>query len=139
MAGGLLLLIGYVRHGTVWLAFRAQKDGRTGRSKNLLDQVAHPNRLSAQNRAYYYLLRGIHAIEVEDYFAADTYFAHVNLAKLRTDKDRSMVSAFRAAAAIGVGDRERAITYLVTAKQYPRRAEITALVEKIEGELAAGR
>lgn len=136
VAGGLLLSIGYVRHATVWLAFRAQKQGRTDGAKKLLEQVANPSRLSPQSRAYYYLLRAIHAIEAGEYAAADMSLANTSVAELRTDNDRSMAVALRAAAAMGVGDRERAITYLMTAKQYPRRAEITALLEKIEAELA---
>jgi tetratricopeptide (TPR) repeat protein len=136
IGGAVLLSVGYVRHGTVWLAFRAQQNGHTDRAKSLLDQIADPNRLSPQNRAYYHLLRGVHAMDVADYVAADSLLARADPARLRTDNDRSMAAALRAAVASRLGDRERASRYLRTAKRYPRKAEITALVERIEGEIA---
>ncbi|HKO57110.1 MAG TPA: hypothetical protein VJ276_14630 [Thermoanaerobaculia bacterium] len=137
IGGAVLLIVGYLRQGTVWLAFRAQRQGRTSRSKKLLEQIANPDRLSRQNRAYYYFLRGIHTIEAAEYAAADALLEHAPVGDLRTDNDRSMATALRAAAALALGDRDRAKIHLLTAREYPRRPEVTALLDEIEGDLGS--
>lgn len=89
--GAALLSIGYFRHGTVWLAFQAQRKGGTERA---------------------------------------------NVADLRTDNDRSMATTLCAVAALSLGDRERAQRHVLAAKKYPRRQEITTLLQKVEQDIA---
>jgi hypothetical protein len=61
--GAASLGLGYFRHGTVWLAFRAQRRGNTERAKRLLQEIVYFNWLSSQSQVYYQFLVGIHALD----------------------------------------------------------------------------
>lgn len=131
-----LLAAGHYRHGTVWLAFQAQRRGKTERAQRLLREIADPERLTRRDRAYYHLLVGVQALESgahEDAYAALT---RVELPKLRTDNDRSLAEVMLAGAALSLEDRERATLHLERARGYPCRAEIRTVIDQMDAEIS---
>jgi hypothetical protein len=136
LLGAALLAVGHFRYGTVWLAFRAQQHGNTERAKQLLRQIAVPDRLTPQNQAYYHLLVGMHALEAGSHKDSYAALARVDLRRLRSDNDRSLTEALLAAASLNLGERERTKLHLGQARAYAHRSAIGALIDSIDADIA---
>jgi hypothetical protein len=132
LAAAVLLVYGYVRHGTVWLAFRALRAGNSKRAEALLDQIAFPDWLQSQHRAYYEFFRGTLAAARDDWEAARGHLATALKHKLRTDNDRSMVECVFAAALLCTGDRPGAREHLELARSYDHKPEVDVEIRKVE-------
>lgn len=134
-----LLIYGYVRYGTVTLAFQAYHQRNWPRLERLLRQTRWPERLRAQDRAYYEFLCGAAAQARGDTATAHTYFAAVEPELLRTDNIRSILECHRAEVALACGDGSAARQHLDSARRYPHRAEVAAAIQALESALAQGR
>lgn len=61
--GALGLAVGWVRSGTVWLAWQAATQGQSERARRLLRQIPRPAWLAPENRAYHAAVEAFVAIE----------------------------------------------------------------------------
>src|SRR5687767_14115293 len=86
-----LLVYGYFRHGTVWLAHRMFRVGKKDRVQSLLDQIAFPNSLGSQSRGFYEMLRGFLACERGELEVAKDHLLRTRSFDLRTTNNRSLV------------------------------------------------
>ena len=136
--GAASLGLGYFRHGTIWLAFRAQRQGDTERARRLLREIARPHWLASQSQAYYQFLAGVHALEDGAHDAAYAALTRIDARKLRTDNDRSLRQALLAAASLRLGERERALSHLQQARSYPLSEQTSQIIEQLEGEADDG-
>jgi predicted Zn-dependent protease len=127
-----LLAYGYFRYGTVWLAFRALRAGRSERARALLDQIRFPDRLRSQDRAYYELLRGNLAYERENWASARDHFLRAREHALRTPNDRSMVECALAETLLRCGDPVEARKHLELAREHAHKPELAATIRRVD-------
>lgn len=132
LVGAALLGYGYFRSGTVWRAFQALRAGRLQQAQALLDQVAYPDCLGAQQRAYYEWLRGVFACERKDSRTAVDHFQRALVFGLRTANDRSMVECALAEALLQGGDLAAAREHLALAKAHDHKPAVAAAIREVE-------
>jgi hypothetical protein len=131
-----LLAYGYVRYGTVWIAFRALRAGKSKRAETLLDQVLCPDWLRSQDRAYYEFLRGILATEREDWGTARDHFLTALRHNLRTSNNRAMVECALAETLLSAGDPDAAREHLDMARSHDHKPEVELAIRKVEDMLS---
>jgi hypothetical protein len=127
-----LLVYGYFRHGTVWLACRAFRAGRPDRARALLEQIRFPERLRSQDRAYYEMLRGLLARQRRDWAAARDHFRRARGHNLRTANDRSLVECVLAEALLECGETAAAREHLELARGHDHKPEVAAAIRQLE-------
>jgi len=132
------LAYGYFRYGTVWLAFRALRAGRSDRARALLDQIRFPDRLRSQDRAYYEMLHGMLACEREEWTTAKDHFQRAREHRLRTANDRSMVECLLAEVLLRCGDPVAAREHLELARGHFPKPEVAAAIRNVEELIARG-
>jgi predicted Zn-dependent protease len=130
------LAYGYFRYGTVWLAFRALRAGHAGRARALLDQVAFPDYLRSQDRAYYEMLRGLLAREKEEWATAREHLQRALEGDLRTANNRSMVECALAEALLNCGESTAAREHLELARRHDHKTEMAAAIREVEEMIA---
>ena len=132
-----LLLFGYYRYGTVFLAFNAyaQRDWSTVRVR--LNSVAKPEWLTRESRAYYTFLSGVAAYQSGDAETAERFFAAVDPRALRTDNMRSKFACHYAEAVLASGDVDAARVHLDTAIATPHKADTAEFIATLQAHLAA--
>ena len=138
LAAAALLIYGYFRYGTVWLAYRALRTGRPERARTLLDQIAFPDRLRSSDRAYYEMLRGMLAGEREEWATARDHFQRALEHDLRTSNDRCIVECALAEALLGCGETVAAGEHLELARTHRHKPELTVGIRKLEEMIQRG-
>ena len=130
-----LIVYGYFRYGTVWLAFRAMRKGRLGRAERIIDKVRFPDWLRASDRAYYEWIKGALASERGDDEAAELHLRAAIDRGFRTANDRSVAKASLADILLSRGDPESARECLAEARSTPHKATLDPFIEQIEARL----
>lgn len=133
----ILVIAGYWRAGTVWLAWRAARLGNLTRAQQLLTQVPSPRRLAPQQRAYYDLLMGLTLREQGDAARARGFLEAAVAGRLRTENDRSLAHLHIAEVALVSGDVSAARAHLLKARSLSHRPEIAAALTQVETQLPA--
>ena len=128
----ILLIVGYFRYGTVWLACRALRKGDSSRADRLLSEIRYPEKLSPQNLAYYNLVKGAIAAERGDLNSATQLLDASQRGALRTSNDRSLVSCYLAHLALKRGDRVGAQRHLEQARSQKHRPSVEALINNVQ-------
>ena len=129
--------VNYWRSGPVWLAARAARKGDFARAERLLAEVRSPERLSAEQRAYYHYYQGLLHAERGDLEGAQRHFRDAAASDLRTSSDRSLVQVHLAALAIDLGDQSSAREHLDLARAHVHKPEVAQAIASVEEKLAA--
>ena len=119
------------------MAARAARKGDFARVERLLAEIRAPERLSAQQRAYYHYYRGLLCAERNDSEGARQHFRAAATGGLRTPSDRSLVQVQLAALALDVGDRSSARGHLDLARSQSHKPEVAQAIANLEEKLAA--
>jgi hypothetical protein len=134
----VLLVIGYWRGGTVWLAWRAFRKGDLGLVERRLAQVHYPNRLSPYQRAYYEWLQGELRRARGDIPAARRHFTAAAQGGLRTANDRALAYSRLAEAELTAGDLDAARATIARARSLNPTPFVEGLLRDLEEAMAHG-
>src|SRR6266850_2707300 len=134
VAAGLLVW-GYFRYGTVWVAWKAMQTGQMSRGRQLLEGTRFPQLLAAQSRAYYEMARGMLAADGRDWVTARRHFVAALSGRLRTSNDRSLTACQLAVANAELGDVAEARKYLERARSEGHKPGVAALIESVTKQL----
>lgn len=132
LAAALLLLSGYWRYGTVWLAWRAFTRGDLDAVERLIANIRRPERLDSQQRAYYEWLRGELARRTEESEKAVQHFEAAVHGQLRSDRDRAFGYSRLAEATLAVGKVSQARLAIASARALSPPPFVEALLRDIE-------
>jgi len=93
LAASAFITYGYFKYGTVWLAFRAVARGQMDHAAKLLQQVARPEALRAEDRAYYELASALVCASRAQNERAERHLQSALAHPLRTENDRGLAEA----------------------------------------------
>jgi outer membrane PBP1 activator LpoA protein len=131
LAVAALLVYGYFRYGTVWLAFRAAQQDNIERARRLLSQIKYPSLLASQSRAYYELLAGHIALSQQQESTAETHFRTSLNYRLRTQNDRCLAEVTLAEILAKSGRTAEAREFVAHANSRFCRPEIRERIEQV--------
>lgn len=135
LVGAALLGYGAVRHGTVWIAFRAYRRGDLDAMERHLRGVWKPQWLRPEDRAYHDLLAGVAAHRRGDAALARRHFAAALAGPLPTTNIRAVAHYHAAGASLDDGDPAAARDHLASARELPHAAALDAPLAAVEERL----
>ncbi|MEM6343011.1 MAG: tetratricopeptide repeat protein [Bacteroidota bacterium] len=107
-----LLVWGYFRNGSVYLAYRRLRQEKYEKAEKLLDEVNRPNWLSRVVQGYYYLSRGHIAFHEGRYPEAQMHFETAHELRPPNGNDRALILLNLAQLANIQGNKKQARHYL---------------------------
>jgi hypothetical protein len=137
LAGCALLVWGYFRSGTVWLAFRSFRAGNVRQGDRLISQIRDPRLLGSQQRAYYEWIKGSLAAQAGDSKAAEAHFRESLARRLRTSNDRSLVEACLAQVLIEQGKTDAAREAIGAARGRQHKPQVGSMLDNLETRIGS--
>lgn len=132
-----VLVWGYFRVGTVWLALAAYSTGNVERMREHVRGVRWPTLLTVRNRAYYHWLRGV-ALAIEgDLQRARESLLLARRGRLRSTTNRSIVECQLADMALRCGEKDKAHGHLACARAYRHPPVVDTLIASVAARLEA--
>lgn len=128
----VLLVWSYFRNGSLWLAFRAYRQGNLPQMKKHLEETKHPSHLSAQSKAYFDMLKGISLAEDERLEESYKSLLAASEGKLRTSNVRSAVEIHLADVAIQMGNYETATRHIAQARGLDHQPALDPFIDDLE-------
>lgn len=116
LMGFALLVWGYYRNGSVYLAYRRLRQEKYKKAEKLLNEVAKPNWLGRVVQGYYYLSLGHIAFHEERYTEAQMHFKTAYELRPPNGNDRALILLNLAQLANIQGDKKQARHYLKEAE-----------------------
>ncbi len=135
LAAALVLVFGYLRFGTVWLAFRAAGKGQLDRSERILAQTWFPAWLERTHRSYYCWLKGLFEARRQRWPTARQFFQTALEIGPRTTTDRALLLGILAYACAAGGDFASARQHLAEARTLDPTPATTRLLNQYEQEI----
>lgn len=111
-----LLVWGYYRNGSVYLANRRLRQEKYEKATKLLDEVAKPNWLARVVQGYYYLCRGHIAFHEGRHTEAQMHFQTAYELRPPNGNDRALILLNLAQLANILGDKKQARHYIKEAE-----------------------
>jgi hypothetical protein len=134
---GGLLIWGYFRSGSVWLALAAYRTGNVERMRDHVRRVRWPRLLSPRWRAYYHWLQGV-ALAIEGRLApARDHLLQARRWRFRTENERSIMECQLADMAIRCGEPAQAWGHLSQARRFVHHSAVDALIASVEDRIPA--
>ena len=137
LLGAGLIVSGYFRNGTVFLAFHQLKKENYEKAEQLLGKVFNPDLLKKSQKSYYYFTKGFVDLNKKNMDASYGELIHALKLGLRTENDTSIVTVTLAGIELERGNIEQARNYLRQTKSLKHKPELGSEIERIELELAA--
>lgn len=131
-----LVISGYFRNGTVYIAFRQLRKGNVQQAEKHLLKVRKPALLSKSQRSYYHFTAGCIALNKQQLDAAEEHFNTALSLGLRTSNDICIATLNLAIVALERKDLESAQDILKRAKKIKHKPGLQPEIERVEGELA---
>ena len=132
-----LLVWGYFRSGSLWLALAAYRLGNVERMRDHVRRVRWPRLLSPRWRAYYHWLQGV-ALVIEGRLApARDHLFEARRWRFRTENDRSIMECQLADMAIRCGEPAQAWGHLRHARGLRHHPMVDALIASVEQRIPA--
>lgn len=136
-SAALLLIWGYFRVGSVWLALAAYRTGNVERMRDHVSCTRWPRLLSPRYRGYYHWLQGV-GLAVEGRMApARDHLLQARQWRFRTENDRSIMECQLADMAIRCGDPAQAWGHLRQARTLRHHPTVDALIAHVEASIPA--
>ena len=137
LAGGALLIWGYFRSGSLWLALAAYRTGNVERMRDHVRCVRWPRLLSPRWRAYYHWLQGV-TLAIEGRIApARDHLLQSRRWRFRSQHDRSIMECQLADMAIRCGEPAQAWGHLRQARTLVHHPGVDALIASVEDRIPA--
>ncbi|WP_083257236.1 tetratricopeptide repeat protein [Arcticibacter eurypsychrophilus] len=133
--GILLLIISYLRDGTVVLAARSFQRNDYDKTEKLLQEIKYPERLRAKRRGYYEFIYGNIELKRLNYEEAERHFQIASRFPLRNGNDKAYVMVHLANLSLRKHESDRAEAYLVKARELKTSSRVKDIILKIEKEI----
>ena len=130
-AGGALVW-GYFKYGTIWKAWRLYEKNDLDGLEVQLSYIKKPEWLNAQNKAYYYLLKGVVLSKNGQWETAYKNFEIATKGPLRTENVLSIVHVYLADTAIILNNLSSAKQHLQKAKKLAHNEGVDKIIEEVE-------
>lgn len=130
--GAGLFAYGYFRYSSVWLLFRYLRKGRQAKAEKLLNEIKHPELLTKQQMAYYFLSKAIIETGKDNFAEAETYYKQALQTGLRTSNDKSIAILNLANPYYLTGRPSEAIVQLNQSSQFPHKPEVDMEIQKLQ-------
>lgn len=138
LAGVGLVIWGYFKNGTVYLAFQQLKKENYDKAEQLLDKISKPELLKKSQKSYYHFTKGFIELNKQN---IDSAFKELNSALdigLRTQNDSSIVTLNLASIELDRNNLQEAKTFLERTKALNHKPELNSEIERIEAEINTG-
>lgn len=131
----VLIIWGYFRNGTVYLAFKQLKQKNFDKAEKSLAVIKYPHLLSKKQKSYYHFAKGFIELNKEH---PDECYHQLKLALelgLRTENDTAVATLHMADIALGRKNYDEAKEYLLSLKSLKYKPELDDEIEKVQEEL----
>lgn len=129
------LIWSYMREGTVFLATQAFQNKDFDKTRKLLAQIKHPERLRKNRRNYYEFMSGSLALQDEDFVAAEQHFQIASRLPFRRENDKAIILVHLANINLRKKEYERVRAYIEVARKLEVSSRISQIINKIENEI----
>jgi predicted Zn-dependent protease len=136
LAGALLLVAGYFRSGTLWLASRAYRRQDPEKAERLLAQIRAPHLLQRRARPYYHFLRGILTFRHGRHEEAEPHLTRALSRGPLSPGSVCMSHCMLAIIQASRGNRPQAQQHLDSARALPHPAELDKMIASTEEKIA---
>lgn len=89
--GAGLLLLAHFKFGSVYSAFRHLQKGDFEKADNMISQIRRPEWLAKSTKGYYYLVKGLIAMNDKEFDTSKLLLRKALEHRLRTDNDQGLV------------------------------------------------
>lgn len=130
-----LIIWGYFKNGTVYIAFKKLKNEDYQKAEELLLKIKNPNLLKKSQKSYYHFIKGYIELNKQN---LETSFIELTKAiniGLRTDNDTSIVTMNLAKIELERNNFKEAMTYLEKTKSLNHKIELNPEIKRIENEI----
>ncbi len=134
-----LIVWGYFKNRTVYLAFQQLKRENYEKAEQLLGKVPNPELLKKSQKSYYHFTKGFIELNKQN---LDVAYENLNSALslgLRTQNDTSIVTLNLASLELERKNLDEARSFLIRTKELNHKPELSAEIERIEAELNAAQ
>ena len=134
-----LIVWGYFKNGTVFLAFQQLKKENYLKAEQFLSKIKNPNLLKKFQKSYYHFIKGFIELNKQNIDNSYIEFKKALELGLRTENDTSIVTLNLASIELERKNYEKAKTYLDQTKKLNHKLELNSEVERIEKEINAAQ
>lgn len=134
-----LIVWGYFKNGTVYLAFQQLKKENYEKAEQLLGKVPNPELLKKSQKSYYHFTKGFIELNKQNLDAAYENLNSALSLGLRTQNDTSIVTLNLASLELERKNLEEARNFLGRTKELNHKPELNAEIERIETEINAAQ
>lgn len=134
-----LVVWGYFKNGTVYMAFQQLRKGNYGKAEQLLKKTTYPGLLKRSQKSYYHFTKGFIELHKQNNdLAYDELKTALDLG-LRTQNDTSIVTLNLASLELERGNLKEAANYISQTKDLNPKRELNIEIERIEAEIHAAQ
>jgi tetratricopeptide (TPR) repeat protein len=130
-----LVVWGYFKNGTVYLAWRKLKKQQYDDAERVLRQTKYPHLLKKEQRGYYHFSMGLICMNRADYEPAFENFKAALVFGVRTENNAAIANLNLAAIALERGNEAEAKSYLETARSLKYSEALEPELQKLETRL----
>ncbi|WKK87395.2 hypothetical protein QYS48_12005 [Marivirga arenosa] len=134
-----LIVWGYFKNGTVYLAFQELKKENYEKVENLLAKIRRPELLKKSQKSYFHFTKGFIDLNKQNFDSAYENLKSALSLGLRTQNDTSIVTLNLAAMEIERKNLEEARNYLKQTKGLKHKLILKSEIERIESEIDAAQ
>lgn len=131
----VLLIRGYFRDGTVYLAAKAYRNKEYEKAEKLLKDNPNPDRLRKARRGYYEFIYANIELNKGHYDEAERHFQIASRFPLSSSNDKALVLVQLANLNLRKGEYERVEAYVESAKKLKISSRVESIIEKLEKEI----
>ena len=129
------IVYGYMKYGTVYLAFRQLRSGKLADAEKTLNQIKDRNKLNEEHRAYFHFVWGYIHFARENHAKAIEEFEEALNRKIKTTHDQAMINCNLSSLYLKTGDKDKAIMKLDAAKKLKHKKMLDSDIEALEKQL----
>ena len=130
-----LIVWGYFKNGTVYLAFQQLKKENYQKAEQLLLKIYKPDLLKRSQKSYYHFTKGFIELDKQNLDAAYENLNSALSLGLRTQNDTSIVTLNLASLELERKNLDEALNFLNRTKKLNYKPELKAEIERIEAEI----
>lgn len=134
-----LIVWGYFKNGTVYMAFQQLRKENYGKAETLLMKTRYPELLKRSQKSYYHFTKGFIELNKQNNdLAYDELKTALDLG-LRTQNDTSIVTLKLASLELGRRNLKEAENFISRTKDLNHKPELNIEIERIEAEINAAQ
>ncbi|WP_299460206.1 hypothetical protein [uncultured Microscilla sp.] len=131
-----VLVVGYYRNGTVWLALQQLRRQKYDKANAYLSEIKQPERLAKSQKGYYYFIKAFVAMSKDDIHAAETLFNQALEFGVRTQNNEALVYLHLADIKVVHKDKAAAEAYLQKLQALKYRANLQSFINEVNEGVA---